>query len=95
MLFRSELWERAGNKAPIANAPWPEYDEALTVDDQYDLVIQVNGKLRSKVAVNKDISKDEMLCIALDDDKIKHWVDGKTIIKKIAVPNKLVNIVVK
>jgi leucyl-tRNA synthetase len=90
-----ELWQRAGNKASIANVKWPTYIEKLTIDNEIELVIQVNGKLRSKLNVNKDISKDEMIELALNDEKIKNWTDGKTIIKKIAVPGKLVNIVVK
>jgi len=90
-----ELWEKAGNKAPIANAIWPTYDEKLTIDDEIQLVIQINGKLRSKVEISRETSKDEMLEIALNDEKIKHWLEGKTIIKKIAIPGKLVNIVVK
>jgi len=90
-----ELWEKAGKEAPIANAPWPKYIEELTIDNEIELVVQINGKLRSKINVSRDISKEQMIEVALNDEKTKQWIDGKTIIKKIAVPGKLVNIVVK
>ncbi len=90
-----ELWQRAGHNESIATVDWPSYNEALTVDSEIQLVVQVNGKLRAKINVSKDISKDEMLDVALSNEKIQHWIEGKTIIKKIAVPGKLVNIVVK
>jgi len=90
-----ELWQQANHDESIANVKWPSYNEKLTIDSEIQLVIQVNGKLRSKINVNKDISKEEMIELALNDEKIKSWIEGKTIIKKIAVPKKLVNLVVK
>ncbi len=90
-----ELWERAGHKPSIAYVPWPEYDEALTHDDEVELVIQVNGKLRARVTVAQGLSKDEALAVARSNDIIKGWIDGKETVKEIVVPDKLVNIVVK
>jgi leucyl-tRNA synthetase len=90
-----ELWQRAGHNDSLFRAPWPTYDEALTIDDEIELVIQVNGKLRAKVKVARDISREDMIETTLSNDKILPWIEGKTIIKKIAVPGKLVNIVVK
>jgi leucyl-tRNA synthetase len=90
-----ELWQRAGHTNSLAKAPWPIFDEKLTIDDEIELVMQVNGKLRAKVTVARGISKDDMIAATLENDRIKPWLEGKTIIKKIAIPGKLVNIVVK
>ncbi len=74
---------------------WIGYDESLCKDDMIEIVVQVNGKLRSKLMVSSDADKDSVLSLALDDEKIKESVKGKTVIKQIYVPNKLVNIVAK
>lgn len=90
-----ELWQKAGHNNSLAKEAWPVYDEKLTIDDEIELVMQINGKLRAKISVPRNISKDEMIETALNNEKIQSWIEGKTIIKKIAVPGKLVNIVVK
>ena len=89
-----ELWEKLGHKPSIVEHPWPEYDPALVVDKQVTVVIQVNGKLRSKLVVQADLPKDEIQEMALKDKKIQNWIAGKTVRKVIVVPNKIVNIVV-
>jgi len=88
-----ELWEILGHSGTIAYESWPTYDEDKLVEDEVEVVLQVMGKVRSKVHVSKDISKDELEEIALKDETIQEWVEGKTIRKVIVVPGKLVNIV--
>ncbi len=90
-----ELWERAGHEPSVANMPWPTYDEALTIDEEVEVVLQVNGKVRSRIMMSKDATKDAMLAAAKSDAKLKEWIDGKTVVKEIVVPGRLVNIVVK
>ena len=88
-----ELWNRLGHENTIAYEPWPTYDEAKLVEDEVEVVLQVMGKVRSKLNVAKDISKEELETLALNDEKIKQWIDGKTVRKVIVIPGKLVNIV--
>ena len=90
-----ELWAMFGHKPSVALEPWPMYDEAKTKDDEIELVVQVNGKLRGRVQVSANASKDELLEAAKNDEKVKSYLDGKTLVKEIVVPGKLVNFVVK
>ncbi|HCW8785103.1 TPA: leucine--tRNA ligase [Staphylococcus aureus] len=90
-----ELWSKLGHEESIMYQPWPTYDEALLVDDEVEIVVQVNGKLRAKIKIAKDTSKEEMQEIALSNDNVKASIEGKDIMKVIAVPQKLVNIVAK
>lgn len=90
-----ELWSRLGHEETITYQPWPTFDESLLVDDEVEIVVQVNGKVRAKIDVPKDVSKEEMEEIALDNENIKDEIEGKDIKKVIAVPQKLVNIVAK
>jgi len=88
-----ELWSLLGYSTTISYEAWPTYDDAFLVDDEIEIVVQVMGKVRSKVNVPKDITKDELEKIALDDDKVQERIAGKTVRKVIVVPGKLVNIV--
>lgn len=88
-----ELWERLGYQETIAYESWPTYDESKLVETEVEIVIQVLGKVRSKIKVDKDIEKEELEKIALADEKIQEWIEGKTIRKVIVIPGKLVNIV--
>lgn len=88
-----ELWNRLGNEGTISYEEWPTYDETKLVDDEVEVVIQVMGKVRSKISVAKDISKADLEQEALANEKIQPWIDGKTVRKVIVVPGKLVNIV--
>lgn len=88
-----ELWEKLGHNGTIAYEAWPAFDEAKLVDDEVEIVIQINGKVKAKLRVPSDAQKDALEKIAMDDDKVKEQIDGKTIRKVIAVPGKLVNIV--
>ncbi|MDR0880678.1 MAG: leucine--tRNA ligase [Clostridioides sp.] len=90
-----ELWSMIGNETSVFEISWPKYDESALVKDEVEIVVQVNGKLRDKLAIPTGTSREEMQEIALGNEKIKEYIDGKEIVKLIAVPNKLVNIVVK
>ncbi|HOS31936.1 MAG TPA: leucine--tRNA ligase [Spirochaetota bacterium] len=90
-----EMWSMLGEKPSILNSQWPSYDITKTIDDAVTVVFQVNGKLRAKCEVQKGLSKKQLIDIALENDRVKEFTAGKEIINKIAVPDKLVNIVVK
>jgi leucyl-tRNA synthetase len=92
--FSEELWQILGNKESICKAAWPKYDPAMLVEDTVTIVIQVNGKLRSKIDVASDISEDKLKESVLADQALQPWISGKTIRNFIIVPKKLVNIVV-
>ena len=90
-----EIWEKLGHKETLAYEPWSEYDKKLVVDDTFELVFSVNGKVRGKKEVAIGISEEDAIASALEDEGVKRNIEGKEVIKKIYVPNKLVNIVVK
>ncbi|MBI4180595.1 MAG: leucine--tRNA ligase, partial [Chloroflexi bacterium] len=90
-----ELWQQTGHKYSIHNQSWPEWDEALTKEEETTLVIQVNGKLRDRITVPVSITEDEAKEQAMASEKVKTHMEGKPIIKTIYVPGKLVNLVVK
>ena len=90
-----ELWAYLGNKTFTFEEEWPKYDEELTKDHTFNLVIQVNGKVRDMVSAQIGISKDNAEKLALESEKAKKFIDGKEVVKVIVVPNKLVNVVVK
>ena len=90
-----EINELLGGTELISIAPWPEYDESKTVDDTVELPVQINGKVKTKVFVPNNASKDEILAIAKSDEKVSESIEGKTVIKEIVVPGKIINIVVK
>ena len=90
-----ELWTMIGKDGSIFDISWPKYDETALVKDEVEIVVQVNGKVRGKLSVATNTSREEMEKIAMEDDKIKALVEGKTVVKVVAVPKKLVNIVVK
>ncbi len=90
-----ELWEMIGKKGSVFDISWPKYDEKALILDEVELIVQVNGKLRNKIMVPSDIDQEGMKEAALNDAKIKEFIEGKSIVKVISVPSKLVNIVVK
>ena len=81
--------------SPIVSSKWPEYDEAKTIEDEYEMVVQVNGKVRGKVNVSQDASKEEMERLAKEIPNVQAFINDKEIVKVIVVPKKLVNIVIK
>ena len=90
-----EIWQILGHNESIAYESWPKFDEAKCVDDVIEMPIQVNGKVRNVIAIAKAAGKDEILEIVKADEKIKQAIDGKTIVKEIVIPGKIINIVVK
>ncbi|MCM3362854.1 leucine--tRNA ligase [Niallia sp. MER TA 168] len=89
-----ELWQIiTGSNQSIAYEAWPAYDEAKLVDDEVEIVIQINGKVKAKLMVPADANKDALEQIAMEDNQVKEQIDGKQVRKVIAVPGKLVNIV--
>jgi leucyl-tRNA synthetase len=89
-----ELWDRLGHTKSLARRPWPTYDEAKLVESEMELPVQVNGKLRDKIRVPADADEASILQAAESSEKVKPWIDGKTIKMRKYVPKKLVNLVV-
>jgi len=89
-----ELWQKLGHKELIFKEKWPEYDPALIKDEEIELVIQINGKLRDRIKVSANISEDEAKKIALKSEKVKKFIGDKKIKKTIFVKGKLINIVI-
>jgi leucyl-tRNA synthetase len=92
--FAEELWESLGNKTGIANAPWPQYDPEAIVASEITVVVQVNGKVRSKLTLPAGTSDKDIEAAALADPKVKEFTDNKPPKKVIVVQGKLVNVVV-
>ncbi len=90
-----ELWEMYGDGGLLSLHAWPEYDEAKTVDDEVEIVLQINGKIRDKMMISKDLTPQQMQETALNNEKVQELIAGKEVVKCIAVPGKLINIVVK
>jgi leucyl-tRNA synthetase len=90
-----ELWERLGEKSNLLRAPWPKYDPALAKEDEVEIVVQINGKIRDRLFVPADSSEEQLRRLALAAPKVQATLDGKQVVKAIVVPGKLVNIVVR
>ncbi len=90
-----EMWQILGFEGMACVSPWPTYDESKCVDDVVEIPVQVNGKLRGKITVSKSAEKDEIIKLAKDEPNVKSNIEGKTVVKEIFVPGKMVNIVVK
>ena len=91
-----EIWhEVLGHENTITYETWPTYDESKLVEDTYTMVVQVNGKVRGKIEVSTNASKEEMESLAMSIENVKKNIEGKEIVKVITIPSKLVNIVVK
>ena len=92
--FCHALWNHLGHEGTVMDASWPEVDETALTQDSILIVLQVNGKLRDKIVVSKDMAKVDFEQIALDNEAVKRFSDGKTLQKVIVVPSRLVNVVV-
>ncbi|NKB34259.1 MAG: leucine--tRNA ligase [Pseudomonadales bacterium] len=92
--FCHALWNHLGHEGTVMDASWPVVDEAALVQDSILIVLQVNGKLRDKIEVSKDLPKEELERIALENEAVKRFSDDKTVRKVIVVPGRLVNVVV-
>ena len=90
-----EIWEMLGHNESIAYEAWPTYDEAKTADDSVEVALQINGKLRGTIMLPINCAREDAIALAKADERIAAAIEGKTIVKEIAVPNKIVNIVVK
>lgn len=90
-----ELWTRLGHEGTITFVPFPSFDEKYLVDDEIELPVQVNGKVKSRVQVAADISQDDAVAAALADDKVLAAIGEKSVVKKIVVPGRMINLVVK
>ncbi|MBR6513857.1 MAG: leucine--tRNA ligase [Clostridia bacterium] len=90
-----EIWSEFGGEGLLSIAKWPEYDEAKTVDNTVEIAIQVNGKVRGTMMIAVDDAKDAIIAQAKENENVKSFIDGKSIVKEIYVPGKLVNIVAK
>jgi leucyl-tRNA synthetase len=90
-----ELWERLGHSRTILEAGWPTYEERHTRRGEIEFVVQVNGKVRSRILVAPDLTQEELEPIVFADERVKEFTAGKTILKKILVKNKLMNLVVR
>jgi leucyl-tRNA synthetase len=88
-----EIWQRLGHEQTLTYEPWPDYDESLTIDEQIELAVQVNGKIRDKIVVAADSTEDQIKETALATEKVQQDTQGKTIRKVIVIKNRLVNIV--
>ena len=90
-----EIWESLGGEGFCSMAEWPEYDEAKTVDSTVEVAVQINGKLKNTIMLPLNCPKDDAIAAAKADERIAAALEGKTIVKEIAVPNRIVNIVVR
>ena len=89
------MWQQLGGEGFCSLASWPEYDEAKCVDSTVEIAVQVSGKLKFTKEIPPDTPRDEAIALVKADDRMKQYLEGKTIVKEISVPNKIVNIVVK
>lgn len=90
-----ELWLMIGKEASVFDIAWPEYDKSAIQQDEVEIIVQVNGKVRNKINAPVGIDQEAMKNLALNDEKIKEFIEDKDVVKVIAIPSKLVNIVVK
>ena len=88
-----ELWNKLGHEETISYEPWPDYDASKLVEDEVEIVVQVMGKVRAKLKVSQEASKEDLEKTALENNQVQEWLEGKTVRKVIVVPGKLVNIV--
>jgi len=88
-----ELWEKLGHGDTITYEKWPTFDASKLVDDTVEMAVQINGKVRAKIVVSKDVTKDELEKLALEDESVKVLLEGKEVKKVIAIPGRLINIV--
>jgi leucyl-tRNA synthetase len=92
--FAEECWERLGQAGSVFEGRWPAWDERLVVEDQVEMVVQVNGKTRSKITISRDATEAAVVSAVLENDTVRRLVEGKEIRKRIVVPNRLVNLVI-
>ncbi len=90
-----EMWEHLGYDGSVHDQSWPQYDESALVKETVEIVVQINGKIKEKLDIAGGLSREDMEKTAMENEKVKELIEGKNIVKVIAVPGKLINIVVK
>ena len=90
-----ELWEELWGSGSVFDSGWPEYDEAKIFRPEVEYVVQINGRLRDKLKLAKGLTPEEIDPLVLQSPAVLKWIEGKEIVKKIYVPDKLINLVVK
>ena len=90
-----EIWEKLGHTETIAYESWPTYDEEKTIENEKEIGVQVNGKLRGTIVVSNDTTEEEMIKLSMAEENVKKFVEGKEIVKTIVIKGKIVIIVVK
>jgi len=90
-----EIWETIGGEGLLSLSQWPEYEESKTVEDSIEIGVQVNGKVRGTIVIPNGCAKEEALALAKKDERVASFLEGKTLVKEIYVPNKIVNFVAK
>ncbi len=90
-----ELWEKLGHADSLSKAPWPRYEEALTIDDEVTIVVQVNGKIRDKFSAAAGTPRENLEKTGLGLPGVRKWLEGQSIVKVIVIPDKLVNVVIR
>ena len=90
-----EIWQIAGFDGMLNGTSWPEYDEAKCVDSKIQIAVQVNGKVRARIDISPDITSDDALSLAKQQPAVIEALSGKTIVKELYIPGRIVNIVVK
>ena len=90
-----ELWEMLGETSDLLRAPWPQYDPALAKEEEVEIALQVNGKIRSRIMVPANATEDQHRELALSDEKMRSDLEGKAVVKVIVAPGRLVNVVAK
>jgi leucyl-tRNA synthetase len=90
-----ELWRALGHDGSLAYAPWPSFDSNFASDEQREYVVQLNGRVRRKIVADADLDADALLALAKGDRQVNELLAGKTIVKEIAVPGRLVNFVIR
>jgi leucyl-tRNA synthetase len=89
------LWELLGKKGFLVRGPWPAFDPAIAREDEVTLAVQVNGKVRDQITVPAGASEDEVLAAAKSSAKVRVHLDGKSVVRELVVPGRIVNLVVK
>ena len=93
--FAEEMWELLEHKESLSSASWPQYDPGLAREEKVEIVIQVNGKVRSRLSTSSEVSQEDIESLALEDERVRIHLAGKKVHRVIVIPKKLVNIVVK
>ena len=93
--FTEELWEQIGEKYSIFNQRYPEYDESKIALDTVEIAVQINSKIIARIDIDSNLSNEEVLKVVKENEKVASLINGKTIVKEIVVPKRIVNLIVK